>query len=208
MGARRGRLPDAEREARRTEILDAALETLVGHRYEDVTMLDVARRAGASKETLYRWFGDRDGLFAELIERNAAAVTSTVQDALSADAEPRTSLTTFASRLLRLLTGPKSVALNRAAMGSPDLAHVLLDSGRHTVGPLVGRYLLSLRERGIVTFDDSEQAFSVLYGLIVRDTQIRVLLGESPPDPGTIDATAAAAVDHFLALHPTVPGSP
>lgn len=201
MSARRGRLPVAEREARRAEIVEAAFDALVEHGYEGVTMLDVAQRAGASKETLYRWFGDRERLFAELVERNAADAAATIEEALKDAGRPRATLVAFSTALLRLLTGPRSVALNRAAMGSPELAKVLLASGRHTVGPLVGRYLAELHGRGTVLLDDPERAFRTLYGLVVRDAQIRVLLGEDAPDEVEVAAQAAAAVDHFLQLH-------
>ena len=45
-------------------------------------MLSVARRAGASKETLYSWFGNRDGLLRALIERNADTSAERVAAAL------------------------------------------------------------------------------------------------------------------------------
>ena len=42
--------------------------------------------------------------------------------------------------------------------------------------------------------------FGTLFGLIVRDTQIRVLLGDTPPTPVEMTRTAIAAVDDFLTL--------
>ena len=46
---------------RQAEVLDAALRLLV-EEGDALTMAAVARRASCSKETLYKWFGDRDGL--------------------------------------------------------------------------------------------------------------------------------------------------
>jgi AcrR family transcriptional regulator len=163
-------------------------------------MLAIARRAGASKETLYSWFGSREGRFAALIEENAAQSTQRVEAALADDVEPRTALVGFATGLLRLLTSERAVVLNRAAMGSPELARVLLASGRHTLGPLVERYLTRLAERGTLRLDDAADAFRLLYGLVIEDAQIRVLLGEDPPPPAEIEARAARAVDRFFAL--------
>ena len=207
--ARRGRLPTAEREARRDEILDAAEAELVDNGYDGTTMLAVARRAGASKETLYRWFGDREGLWAAVVARNAAESAAAVEHLVAPTVDGgrgdlddhRTVLTTFATALLSLLTGPRSVALNRAAMTSPELAEVLLAGGRHTVGPLVEELLAALDERGDIAVPDPATAFQVLYGLVVRDRQIRVLLGEDPPPPATIRREAGAAVDQFLTLY-------
>ncbi len=46
---------------RQKDVLDAAL-TLLVEAGDTLTMTSVARRASCSKESLYKWFGDRDGL--------------------------------------------------------------------------------------------------------------------------------------------------
>ncbi len=51
---------------RRRAVLDAALTVLERQGYAGTSMLDIAREARASKETLYAWFGDKKGLFAAL----------------------------------------------------------------------------------------------------------------------------------------------
>lgn len=196
--SRRGRLPAEERAAREDAILDAALAELVERGPDQMSMLGVARRAGASKETLYAWFGDRHGLVTALIRRNADDAAAGVETALTGDADPHVTLVGFATGLLRLLTSPSSVVLNRAAMASPELAAVLLQSGRHRVGPLVERYLAELHADGAIDAQSPSESFELLYGLVVRDTQIRVLLGEeSPPD---LEGRATAAVDAFFQL--------
>lgn len=197
---RRGRPRAGEREERRRRVIDAAFAELVEHGAEQLTMLGIAERAGASKETLYSWFGSRLGLLQAMIEENADAAASRVRDALHGEADPRETLVGFATGLLMLLTDPRSVALNRAAMTSPELAETLLASGRHRVGPIVEEYLARLTTDGVLHVDDPADGFRLLYGLVIRDTQIRVLLGEEAPDLDTIRADAERAVDAFLLL--------
>lgn len=197
---RPGRLPDADRDAREQAILDAALAELVDRGPAKLSMLGVAKRAGASKETLYSWFGDRDGLLTALIERNAEQTVSRVRAALDSPDDERSVLEAFATGLLRLLVGPSSVALNRAAMTSPDLAALVLRSGRHRVGPLVESYLESLDDDDRLAVPDAASAFELLYGLVIRDTQIRVLLGEPAPTAKAITRRAEEAIDQFLRL--------
>ncbi|MEQ9164428.1 MAG: helix-turn-helix domain-containing protein, partial [Ilumatobacter fluminis] len=87
---RRGRLPADERSRREADILDAALELLVDDGTGQLTMLAVAKRAGASKETLYSWFGDRSGLIRALIERNGERAAVAVRAAMDDDGrDPR-----------------------------------------------------------------------------------------------------------------------
>lgn len=183
-------------------MLDAAMRVIVRDGYVAATMQAVADEARASKETLYAWFGDREALVSAVIRGNADASVARVAGALArpaADAEEaRRTLEGFARGLLTLLTGEASVALNRAAMGSPALATELLASGRHRIGPLVAAYLSDLYDAGLSPHPDGERAFSLLYGLIVQDTQIRVLLGEQPPSSHAVAARARAAVAAFL----------
>ncbi len=181
-------------------MIDAAYAELLEHGYEKLTMLAVAKRAGASKETLYSWYGNRDGLFAALIQDNADASADQVTSALAADADPYDTLTGYATGLLSLLTSARSVALNQAAMASGELAEILLASGRHRIGPVVEEYLARLSDTGFLTINDPADAFSLLYGLVIQDTQIRVLLGEQPPSGDEITTRARAAVDRFLEL--------
>ncbi len=201
--SRRGRLPLRQRETRRQEVLQAALDELLARGAAAVTMDGVARRAGASKETLYSWFGSRDELLGALIEANADASAARVVRALEVPAttptQARETLVAYGEALLGLLTGPASVELNRAAMTSPALAERLLSSGRHRVGPRVEAYLARLHAEQILDVPDPGEAYRTLYGLIVRDTQIRVLLGEPAPTRAEITRTVAAAVDTFFA---------
>jgi AcrR family transcriptional regulator len=191
---RRGRPPAGTSAAHRQVVLDAVVELLVERGYQGTTMAAVAERAGSSKETLYAWFGGKQGLFTALIRRQAEAANQAVAAALDDDrgADPAATLTAFATNLLRLLLGERSVALNRAALAelgggrapAGELAAVLLAQGRHRTGPIVEAYLARLAEAGVLGIDDPAEAFQLLYGLVVRDLQIRVLLGEPPPAPG------------------------
>lgn len=163
-------------------------------------MQAVAARAGCSKESVYAWFGNRQGLFAALIRRQAEQVNDRVRAALERDEPAGEALTTIATNLLQLLTGEVSVAINRAAVSSPELAAVLLRHGRHTTGPIVEEYLARLAERGELAVDDPAATFRLFYGLVVQDSQIRALLGEPPPSPQALAAQARQAVANFLAL--------
>jgi len=202
---RRGRLPRDERERREHEILDHALAELGDKGVDGVTMLGVAKRAGASKETLYSWFGNRHGLLATLIARNADRTAERVAAALEGPSDPHETLSQFAAGLLALLTGDVSIALNRAAMTDPELARLLLESGRLRVGPIVEEYLASLDRSGQLAVPDPAGAFELLYGLVVADQQIRTLLGDDPPTPEEIANRSTTAIDRFFRLFAPTP---
>ena len=50
-------------------ILDATAAAVVADGFGSVTLADVAARAGVSRRTVYRYFGDRDGLAEALVQR-------------------------------------------------------------------------------------------------------------------------------------------
>lgn len=113
---------------------------------------------------------------------------------------------TCLERALLLVAGSSSeasVQLNRAAMQSPELAQLLLQLGRYWVGPLVEEYLARLHEKGRYRFPDPAAAFRLLYGLVIEDIQIRVLLGEKPSSKKYIAKHADVAVKRFLTLTQT-----
>lgn len=90
-------------------------------------------------------------------------------------------------------------------MTSPELAGVVLRHGRHAVGPVVERLLVRLDELGLLVVPDPGRAFRDLFGLVVQDTQIRVLLGEGAPSRAELRRQATHGVDHFWSVY--APGS-
>jgi AcrR family transcriptional regulator len=191
---------------RRDEILDAALALLAEHGYRDTSMLKVATRARASKNTLYQHFPTKQALFAALVARAAAAMNADIVEALSADEPLEPTLRTFGEHLLRLLTGPQSLAINRAAIAeaklAPELAQALAANGREHTAPLVARYLAKQVAAGVLCADvPLPEAIEAFIGLLVGDLQVRLLWGiAEPPDEAAIQARATRATERFVRL--------
>src|SRR3712207_1344739 len=191
---------------RREEILKAALSVLAERGYRGASMLEIARRARASKETLYAWFGDKRGLFEELVTWQAERVDAVIAPNLERDGDdPSEVLRGFALELQRLLLGERSVVINRAAISEAPadstFARILAAQGRGSVVPKLARYLEGQRERGRLAFEDAGTAIDALIGLAIGDQQVRRLLGVLPmPEPQQIEARAQRAVEQFLTL--------
>lgn len=198
-----GRRSSAER---REEILVVALSVLAERGYRGASMREVAGRARASKETLYAWFGDKRGLFEELIRWQAERVEAVLSPSLEGDAGDVSGvLRGFAVELQRLLLGDRAVVINRAAISEattdPTFARALAAQGRDSIVPKLERYLEEQRERGLLEFEDAGSAVDALIGLAIGDQQIRRLLGVLPmPEPEKIQARADRVVGEFLTL--------
>ena len=199
-------MKEPDRAQRRDAILDAATAILREKGYRDTTMLEVARRVSASKETLYAWFGSKSGLFQAVIRRNADTVRTVLQGHLDGDAPVETALTDVGRALAGLLLGDGAVAINRAAISEarsePVLARILVETGREATLPFFVRYLERCRERNLLDFDDPWEAAETFLGLLLGDKQVRRLLGVvDTPDAGEIETRAGQAAVKFLRLY-------
>lgn len=91
-------MPDwlAERrtEAAAERILDAADDLFTRQDAATVGMNDIARAAGCSRATLYRYFENRDVLYAAYVHRQAQRVFSEIADLLAGLTDPQERLVT------------------------------------------------------------------------------------------------------------------
>ena len=110
---------DEKKTIRQQQIEKAAYEVLESKGYGGTSMQGIAKRARASNETLYNWYGDKKGLFQALVTRNAAEVKSHLEAELKTDKDALSILSSLGPKLLGLLTGDRAVALNRAAAADP-----------------------------------------------------------------------------------------
>jgi AcrR family transcriptional regulator len=89
MSATRARIPFSAtvRDLLRNTLLDAALEELHRHGWAEITMADIARTAGVSRQTLYKEFGSRDEFAQALAQREAERFLASVEEAVRAHLE-------------------------------------------------------------------------------------------------------------------------
>jgi len=191
---------------RQRDVLDAVLALLVAG--DTLTMTAVARRASCSKETLYKWFGDRDGLLTATVRWQASKVRAGNYDRQKLDATAlRASLEAFAANWLKVISSRTSIALNRvavahAASDKDNLGQIVLANGRFAIGERLKPLLEAAREAGLLEFEDTEEAFRSFFGLVGRDVQIRLLLGDALKLSDTqIIRDARRATQQFLALY-------
>src|SRR5690606_5535834 len=195
---------------RQQAVLTAALDLLVENG-DGLTMTAVARRASCSKETPYKWFGDRDGLLTATVQWLAAKGRMPFVDRSHLDVKAlRISLEQFARDLLTTLIGEVSITLNRtavthAAQEKSGLGDIVLENGLLAVRRRLKPILEAARDARLLRFSNSEEAYRTFFGLVVRDVQIRLLLGDKTLTQSNVEANIEAdvktATDQFLALY-------
>lgn len=170
------------RSRRQAQIETAAYKMLEEKGYAGTSMQGIAREARASNETLYNWYGDKQGLFKALVTRNAAEVKSLLEAELAAARDGLSILGLFGPKLLMLLLGDRAVALNRAAAADPSgaLGATLSQAGRASIFPLVAQVLEAARQAGQLSFDQTEPAVGLYFDLLIGDLQIGRVIGRVP----------------------------
>lgn len=94
------------------------------------------------------------------------------------------------------------VAIGDAGSGKGNLGDIMLANGRFAIGERVKPLLEAGRAAGLLDFDDAETAFRTFFGLVGRDVQIRLLLGDGlEMTEAGIARDAARATQQFFALY-------
>ena len=191
------------KQARRAQIEEAAYALISEKGFAGASMLNIAKRARASNETLYNWYGDKLGLFTAMVDSNARRVSDVLQQAHDQQGDPVETLNAIGPVLLDMLTGDRAVALNRAAAADPSgqLGQALAKAGRNSVAPLIAQTLEHARVDGLLHFDDPARAADLYLGLLIGDLQLRCVTGQIPaPDAETCKARARQAATHLRKL--------
>ncbi|MFD3189936.1 TetR/AcrR family transcriptional regulator [Sedimentitalea sp. HM32M-2] len=194
---------EENRSLRQRQIEAAAYEVLEAKGYGGTSMLGIARQARASNETLYNWYGDKQGLFKALVTRNAEEVKNHLESELKTDHDSLSILDTLGPKLLALLTGDRAVALNRAAASdsSGELGATLSTAGREAVFPLLEKVLLRARNEGRLDFKDAGEAAGLYLDLLIGDQQIRRVIGRLPsPSRSFCEERSKRALRHLCRL--------
>ncbi len=190
---------------RQAAVLEHALQLLADGGERALTTGRLARAASCSKESLYKWFGNRAGIIASMIAYQSSKVRTFPFGGRRLTARALFDhLLVFANDLLEVLEGNNSLALNRLAIaqsadGSSEFSGVLLEHGRNQGEGRAKSLLDAGRVSGLLSFHSVDEAFHVLYGLVVSDRHVQALMGAaSKRDRRKV---AKLAVRLFLSLY-------
>ncbi len=161
-----------------TRILDAAIATLSRHGLSRLSLEDVAREAGVSRQTLYRYFGSRDALITATILREEEAFIAAMVAAAerhrefrpALEAAIRTALTVARAHPLldRLLETEPEALLPFLTMGQGPV----LSAARPVVQRLLAERLESLTDHELARISDAATRLIVSYAISPSDDPI------------------------------------
>jgi len=143
--------------ARNRERLLTAASELFAERGLNVTLNDIAHRAGVGVGTAYRRFANKDEVIDALFEQRLQAVVAVAEEALDAP-DAWTGLVSFLERSLHMQFGDRGLT---EIMNSPQLRHQRVDQTRDRIAPLMTQLVDRAKEQRVIRadFDQSDIFF-------------------------------------------------
>lgn len=199
-------------ERKRAAILAAATSVFLEKGYRGTSMDEIAALAAVSKQTVYKHFADKEGLFSEI-------VTNTINEAgdrvhaeahgLAESTAIERDLRELARRQLRLVMQPRVLKLRRLVIAEasrfPELGRIFYERGpARTITALTSTFE-RLAARGLLTLDDTQLAAAHFNWLVMSiPLNEAMLLGEdTTPNETDLHHYADAGVRAFLAAYGT-----
>jgi AcrR family transcriptional regulator len=161
--------------------------------YQKFSMKAVAESAHASKETLYRHFGDKAGLLHAALMRNAALIAPLLADGLEEGMAPAERLGRLGLNYLRACYLPEALALQRIAYAD----------GEAGLGPIFAEEIteaaiaIVVKEFARLGSPQPHADAEVFLGMIQGKLHERILLGVNIDK---INAQLLQQVDHAIRI--------
>ncbi|MEQ4691524.1 TetR/AcrR family transcriptional regulator [Providencia manganoxydans] len=135
---------------RNKALISAASEIFIQHGFEGTTLDMIIERAGGSRSTLYKNFGDKEGLFAAVIETMIDDIFSDYETTPPAPQTIESVLSFYGARFLLNVIKPQSIGLYRLILGEynrfPEISQAFFEQGPVRSYRLLTEKLLELPE--------------------------------------------------------------
>jgi AcrR family transcriptional regulator len=200
--------PSSAENAVQERILGAAFRAFTEDGYAGTTTLEIARRAKVSKRDLYANFSSKHAVLVACIMSRADRMR------LPPDLHtPRSrqmlasTLTTFATKLVREVSDPSVIATFRLAIAeatrSPEIAQALDVAGRNATRVALAELLASVQSTGLIGPGEPTEMATQYLGLLWEGLLVGLLLGvAATPEPAEAERRATKATAAFMQLHP------
>jgi len=175
---------DAQRNYAR--LLDAASAAFLEHGADDVSLEEIARRAGVGIGTLYRHFPTRQALLEAVYRDQVAALEARAQELLKAE-PPGDALADWLRALMKFSSTKHS--LTSALLASLGQDSDLLSSSSQVIRGAADALLARAQEAGVVRPDaDSGDVIRLVHA-------VNIATQRGPADPGQADRMLTLILD-------------
>lgn len=196
MARRQGQIDERKRAA----VLDAAA-TLFADKGMAVSMEEIARVAGVSKQTLYNRFASKAEIAKAMANQRSDAIVAPLKGA----GEPAQVLEALAISLLERICHPDKVGSMRGVVlmsaEAPDIALAVYEGGPLRSLKLLSGWLAEQTRAGRLDVADPEDAAEMFTGMVLGHGHLRAMLNAPQLDAARRARRVRNAVRLFLAAY-------
>ena len=198
----------AKKTAKHGRILDAALREFSKNGYSGASMQAIARRAEVSKPTIYQYIGNKEAIFAAVLDQGRTTILAPLKD--PADTSMVAVLWTFSWGYARYVLAPDNLSIARLVIGEaervPDIARQFHEAGPARALNGIAEYLETLRADGQLSFDRADLAAEDLWSLILSGPRSQALhFPQNLPDDAALTTSILNGLQVFLRAYATNP---
>lgn len=191
------------------EIIEAATAAFIAKGYDGTSMEEIATKAGASKQTVYKHFRDKETLFCEVVESTASQTNDVVESVTMLLSEAKFmegGLHQLARRLTTTLMDDDLLKLRRLIIANadrmPQLGRSWYEKGFERMLASVASCFQKLTSRGLLQTSDPRLAASHLFGMLLWIPMNEAMFtGSNPRSKADLERHADASVEAFLAAY-------
>lgn len=187
-------------------IVRAATRLFLKNGFSATSMDDVAELAQVTKQTVYSHFGNKDGLFKEIISYQCIKHSPT-EDMLADENLPIEKLLfRVGVGFLGMISSNEGLAIHRLVMSEaerkPALAKLFYETGPKRMNDLLTDYLDRQNRRGKLKIKNTASAASYFYSLLKGRYHLRMALKVKPlPTQQELNAHVRETVVVFMHLY-------
>lgn len=197
---------ESRSDRKRKALLLAATEVFLDKGYDGASMDDVAAKAAVSKPTVYKYFSDKERLFAEIVRATTGQIDDLVRlvvETMADKAGLEPGLTVLARRFITALMQPQVLRLRRLVIANaerfPDVGRSWYEQGFERVLATLATTFQSLADRKVLKLGDPLLAANHFVGLLLWIPVNKAMFtGDHHATPDELDRYAEAAVRAFL----------
>ncbi len=183
-------------------ILEVASQLFFEQGFTQTSLDQVIERCGGSKQTLYRYFGDKQGLLNAVVGHSIEQFSMAFQFRSNSREPLSQQLIHFGIAYLGTILSPRVLDTYRIIMAEsrhhPALAQFYLQQGPNSVIRHLVAFLEQQIAQGQLRCDDPAQASQHLLSLLKGEYHQEALLGIEIPDERMIRHSVEQAVACFL----------
>ena len=200
-----GELTDTAGQRRRKAMIDAAYTLFMEKGYASVSVDEIIRISKGSKSSLYKYFGDKEGILKAVVESLADEMLREIHFEFPSGRTPREALNRLGLILVNLALSDNAIHQHRHAVSHarefPDVSKLWYESGPKRTFDGIAQFLQKETAAGRLRVPDPNRAALFFGGMIIFHENMRLLVGLPRTRRFELKEMVSEAVEVFLATY-------